>query len=346
MELAFYLYDLHNHSLLAVFGNRLGTSLRRLTPVELLRKDQGADCLARRSLKTRDRSYYDLAGIDGRRSPDHDSSTTGVMQLRVDVVYIINTLLEWLQHGHLLVSRLKIKGFVDELDHAHKVTWDNATTQIFLECIRDEILAGRRVGTAITVIRYKEIALKFAKCTGRRHEMKQLKNKKYGSLKKEWQAWNKLMDSSKGVIGNGLDRETGLFITSEEWWEKLKSKAADVGDGESNSWTLLGCYHLLSHTDRSLTHLQTPPPSILTKQTPGQRGKKEAVQSQKYLTVRHETSASQKYDIEACMQRIMAIPDFIRFINCEMWNGQCSNHRNYDDVIVKLADEQEDLQTA
>ncbi|KAL7173974.1 hypothetical protein ACSBR2_033266 [Camellia fascicularis] len=37
----------------------------------------------------------------------------------------------------------------------------------------------------------------------------------------------------------------------------------------------------------------------------------EAVQSQKHLTVRHKTGASQKYGIEACMQRIMAIPSFI-----------------------------------
>ncbi|KAL7193391.1 hypothetical protein ACSBR2_025077 [Camellia fascicularis] len=36
-----------------------------------------------------------------------------------------------------------------------------------------------------------------------------------------------------------------------------------------------------------------------------------AVQAQKHLTIRHGTGASQKYGIEACMQRLMAIPDFI-----------------------------------
>ncbi|KAL7245933.1 hypothetical protein ACSBR2_001125 [Camellia fascicularis] len=115
------------------------------------------------------------------------------------------------------------EGFVDDMDHAHKATWDNAATTIFLECVRDEILAGRRVGTTITIAGYKELAIKFAKRKGRRHEMKQLKNNKYTSSKKEWLAWNKLMDSMKGVTGIGFDRDTELFIAFDEWWEKLKS---------------------------------------------------------------------------------------------------------------------------
>ncbi|XP_028107151.1 uncharacterized protein LOC114306164 [Camellia sinensis] len=52
--------------------------------------------------------------------------------------------------------------------------------------------------------------------------MKQFKNK-YLALKKEWRAWNKLMDSSKGVTGIRFDRATRLFTASEEWWENLKS---------------------------------------------------------------------------------------------------------------------------
>ncbi|KAL7248420.1 hypothetical protein ACSBR2_003196 [Camellia fascicularis] len=116
------------------------------------------------------------------------------------------------------------EGIVDDFDHAHKANWDSAATEIFLQCVKDAILADRRVGTTITKTRYNEIALKFAKRTGRRHEITQLKNK-CSSLKKEWPAWNKLMDSSKGVIGIGFDRETGLFTTSEEWWDNLKSIA-------------------------------------------------------------------------------------------------------------------------
>ncbi|KAL7197884.1 hypothetical protein ACSBR2_020413 [Camellia fascicularis] len=102
-------------------------------------------------------------------------------------------------------------------------------------------------------------------------------------------------------------------------------------------WTLMGCSHSPSHTDRSLTHLQTPPLSMLMKQTLAERGKNrgstsgkskkissgasvlpdnfnhlsQVVQSQKHLTVRHGIGASQKYGFEACMQRIMAIPNFI-----------------------------------
>ncbi|KAL7263927.1 hypothetical protein ACSBR1_001977 [Camellia fascicularis] len=46
-----------------------------------------------------------------------------------------------------------------------------------------------------------------------RHGLKQLKNK-YMSLKKEWNAWKKLMDSSKGITRIGFDSETGLFQAS------------------------------------------------------------------------------------------------------------------------------------
>ncbi|XP_028064910.1 uncharacterized protein LOC114268004 [Camellia sinensis] len=43
------------------------------------------------------------------------------------------------------------------------------------------------------------------------------------SLKKEWQAWTKLMDSSKGVSGIGFDSDTGMFQAPEEWWDKMES---------------------------------------------------------------------------------------------------------------------------
>ncbi|XP_028114057.1 uncharacterized protein LOC114312080 [Camellia sinensis] len=42
-------------------------------------------------------------------------------------------------------------------------------------------------------------------------------------LKKEWQAWIKLMDSSKGVSGIGFDCDTGMFQAPEEWWDKMES---------------------------------------------------------------------------------------------------------------------------
>ncbi|KAL7193292.1 hypothetical protein ACSBR2_024995 [Camellia fascicularis] len=43
------------------------------------------------------------------------------------------------------------------------------------------------------------------------------------SLKKEWQAWAKLMDSSKGVSGIGFDCDTDMFQAPEEWWDKMES---------------------------------------------------------------------------------------------------------------------------
>ncbi|XP_028112872.1 uncharacterized protein LOC114310981 isoform X1 [Camellia sinensis] len=196
-----------------------------------------------------------------------------------------------------------------------------------MQCVRDAILAGRWVGTTITKTGYNEIALKFAKHTGRRHEITRLKNE-YNNLKREWQAWNKLMDSSKGVTGIGFDWEIGLFTTLEEWWENLKSTnkiaykfktkpleheefmhevfAGATATGKHHwtpggrllmlakanptQWTLLGWYHLPSHIDRLFTHLQTPPPSTLKKQTLGQRGKIEVtlVESRKRSLVEHQ----------------------------------------------------------
>ncbi|XP_028066494.1 uncharacterized protein LOC114269393 [Camellia sinensis] len=43
------------------------------------------------------------------------------------------------------------------------------------------------------------------------------------ALKKEWNAWRKLMDSSRGVSGIGFDSETGMFQASDEWWDKMES---------------------------------------------------------------------------------------------------------------------------
>ncbi|GMP81294.1 hypothetical protein CsSME_00036051 [Camellia sinensis var. sinensis] len=83
------------------------------------------------------------------------------------------------------VGHLASEGFVNYIDHSHKTTWDSASTESFLECVREEILVGHRLGTTITVAEYMEIAVKFAQHTGRRHDMKQFKNK-YLSLKNEW----------------------------------------------------------------------------------------------------------------------------------------------------------------
>ncbi|GMP89211.1 hypothetical protein CsSME_00040883 [Camellia sinensis var. sinensis] len=279
------------------------------------------------------------------------------------------------------------EGIVDGLDHAHK-------------CVRDAILAGRRVGTTITKTRYNEIALKFAKRTGRRHDITQLKNK-YISLKKE----------CKGVTGIGFDRETGLFTTNKiaykfktkplEHEDLIREKAVDVGEGESDS---VDSPRLAPFTEPYRPVVNSPPnsPTIhLEEADPGTKRKNggstsgkskkvsngasvlvdsfnhlsKAVEAQKHLTVRHETSASQKYGIEPCMQWFMAILDFIstplfhfactvlentdyREILMCMPNDEnvvnwlaalqvskgLSNYRNYDDVIIELTEKEEDLQ--
>ncbi|GMP36273.1 hypothetical protein CsSME_00008454 [Camellia sinensis var. sinensis] len=130
-------------------------------------------------------------------------------------------------------------------------------------------------------------------------------------------------------------------------------------------WTLLSWHHLPSHTDRLLTHLQTPPPSSLKKQTPGQRRRREvalmesrkrslldhrclrtvfnhlskAVEAQKHLTVRHGTGASQKYGIEPCMQWLMAIPNFI---STPLFHFACTALENtdYREILMCMPDDE------
>ncbi|KAL7210492.1 hypothetical protein ACSBR1_031947 [Camellia fascicularis] len=294
------------------------------------------------------------------------------------------------------------EGIVDGLDHAHKANWDSAAIEIFLQCVKDAILAGRRVGITITKTGYNEIALKFAKRTGRRHDITQLKNK-YDSLKKEWQAWNKLMDSIKGVTGIGFDRDTELFTASEEWWDNLKStnkitykfktkplehedlmrevftgatatgkhhwtpgeKAVDVGEGESDS---VDSHGLVQFTEPYRLVINSPPnsPTIhLEEAKPGTKRKKggstsgkskkvssrasvladsfnhlsKAVEAQKHLTVRHGTGASQKYGIEPCMQRLMAIPDFI---STPLFHFTCTALENadYREILMCMPDDE------
>ncbi|XP_028111571.1 uncharacterized protein LOC114309894 [Camellia sinensis] len=105
---------------------------------------------------------------------------------------------------------------------SHKATWNSASTRVFLQLIANEITKGNRPFLVLSQAGYKSLARKFERKTGRKHALKQLKNK-YMRLKKEWQAWTKLMDSSKGVSGIGFDCDTGMFQAPEEWWDKMES---------------------------------------------------------------------------------------------------------------------------
>ncbi|KAL7199439.1 hypothetical protein ACSBR2_021665 [Camellia fascicularis] len=243
--------------------------------------------------------------------------------------------------------------------------------------------------------------MKFAQRTGRRHDMKQFKNK-YLALKKEWQAWNKLMDNSKGVTGIGFDRATGLFTASEEWWENLKStnklvykfktkplehedlmrevftgatatgkhhwtpseQVVDIADGESDSVDSPG---LQPFTGPYQPTVDSPPPSPIVQVDEAEQGSKskkggstggkskkpstgasvladsfnhlsEVVRSQKHLTIRHGTGASQKYGIEACMQKIMAIPDFL---STPLFHFACIALENadYHEILMSMLDD-------
>ncbi|XP_028071218.1 uncharacterized protein LOC114273616 [Camellia sinensis] len=105
---------------------------------------------------------------------------------------------------------------------SHKASWDSNSVRVFLQLIANEISKGNRPFLVLSQAGYKSLSRKFERKTGKKHGLKQLKNK-YMSLKKEWQAWTKLMDSSKGVSGIGFDYDTGLFQAPDEWWDKMES---------------------------------------------------------------------------------------------------------------------------
>ncbi|GMQ09607.1 hypothetical protein CsSME_00052910 [Camellia sinensis var. sinensis] len=128
-------------------------------------------------------------------------------------------------------TQSKSKGIVTEksssleetqTQFSHKASWDNDSIRVFLQLIANEIAKGNRPFLVLSQAGYKSLARKFEKKIGRKHGLKQLKNK-YMSLKKKWQTWTKLMDSSKGVSGIGFDCDTGMFQAPEEWWDKMES---------------------------------------------------------------------------------------------------------------------------
>ncbi|CAL5425536.1 unnamed protein product [Camellia sinensis] len=195
------------------------------------------------------------------------------------------------------------------------------------------------------------------------------------------------MDTSKGVTGIGFDRETGLFTTSEEWWDNLKSfdaqsihrcncdwktpldaggeKAVDVGEGESDS---VDSPRLAPFTESYRPVVNSPPNSptvhldeadLGTKRKKGGstsgKSKKvsigasvladsfnhlsKAIETQKHLTVRHETGASQKYGLEPCMQWLMAIPNFI---STPLFHFACIALENadYRKILMRMPDDE------
>ncbi|XP_028100599.1 uncharacterized protein LOC114299965 [Camellia sinensis] len=122
---------------------------------------------------------------------------------------------------------------------SHKATWDSALIRVFLQLIANEITKGNRLFLVLSQAGYKSLARKFERKTGRKHGLKQLKNK-YMCLKKEWQAWTKLMDSSKGVSGIGINCDTGMFQAPEEWWDKMESKKKTLEHRELMKTVFMG----------------------------------------------------------------------------------------------------------
>ncbi|KAL7163107.1 hypothetical protein ACSBR2_039243 [Camellia fascicularis] len=118
---------------------------------------------------------------------------------------------------------------------------------------------------------------------------------------------------------------TGATTTGKHHWTPVE-KAIDVGEGESD---LMDSPRMAPFTKPYRPIVNSPPNSPIRKKGGSTSGKSKkvssgasvladsfnhlskAVEAQKHQTVRHGTGASQKYGIEPCMQRLMAIPNFI-----------------------------------
>ncbi|CAL5349606.1 unnamed protein product [Camellia sinensis] len=170
---------------------------------------------------------------------------------------------------------------------------------------------------------------------------------------------------SKLLEHEDLMREvfTGTTATGKHYWTPGK-QVADIADSESDSVDSPG---LEPFTEPYQPVVDSPPPSPIVQVDEAEQGSKrkkggstsgkskkpssgasmlvdsfnhlfEAVRSQKCLTVRHETSASQKYGIEICMQRIMAIPDFL---NMPHFHFACIALENadYREILMCMPDD-------
>ncbi|THG14646.1 hypothetical protein TEA_023839 [Camellia sinensis var. sinensis] len=157
---------------------------------------------------------------------------------------------------------------------------------------------------------------------------------------------------------------TGATATGKHHWTPGE-KPVDVGEGESDSVESPG---LAPFTEPYRPIVNSPPnsPTIdLEEVEPGTKRKKgcsssgkskkvssgasvladsfnhlsKAVEAQKHLTVRHGTGALQKYSIEPCMQRLMAISDFI---STPLFHFACTALENadYREILMCMPDDE------
>ena len=76
---------------------------------------------------------------------------------------------------------------IEDTYHVHKVVQDIESIRFFLELIADEILGANWPFMALSSAEYKSLEKKYEKKIGRKHDVKQLKNK-YASMKRDWTA--------------------------------------------------------------------------------------------------------------------------------------------------------------
>ncbi|KAK4263215.1 hypothetical protein QN277_028660 [Acacia crassicarpa] len=97
-----------------------------------------------------------------------------------------------------------------------RATWDVSCTEIFIqECI-EQIYKTQRKGSSFTKEGWNNILAGFNEKAGKSYDNKQLKNK-FGSLKKEWKAWDKLFSKETDIV---FDYARNMVIAEDKWWER------------------------------------------------------------------------------------------------------------------------------
>jgi len=105
--------------------------------------------------------------------------------------------------------------------------WDGPTTRLFLDLCIAEKEKFNFTSQGLTKDRWRNVQCSFKQVVGARFSNKQMSNK-LQSLKKRYQAWNDLQNSS----GLGRNKATGGAEADARWWDEQQTRqdAREVED--------------------------------------------------------------------------------------------------------------------
>jgi len=100
-----------------------------------------------------------------------------------------------------------------------RCNWDGPTTRLFLDLCIAEKEKFNFTSQGLTKDRWRNVQCSFKQVVGARFSNKQMSNK-LQSLKKRYQAWNDLQNSS----GLGRNKATGGAEADARWWDEQQTR--------------------------------------------------------------------------------------------------------------------------